>query len=140
MTAHPIPLKRRRGGQPGNTNALRHGLYSRRLSPADLSRLGLTPGPALPRQIALLRSSLRELLDRGSRVTDVTEAIDLLNRVTVLTGVLSRLVRLRRLAQAGNPDPQAGLSLLLAQQLLDELQQLAPAPSPASPPPGPPSS
>jgi hypothetical protein len=36
-------LKRRRGGQPGNQNARKHGLYSNRLTPAEIQALGQEP-------------------------------------------------------------------------------------------------
>ncbi len=51
------PSVRRRGGQPGNSNRLRHGLYSRRLAPV---------GGSLDAdfQIALARRRLAQLLDR----------------------------------------------------------------------------
>ena len=36
--------KRRRGGQPGNQNARKHGLYSRNMSPQEVAALNNTPG------------------------------------------------------------------------------------------------
>jgi hypothetical protein len=52
-------------GQPGNANALKHGLFSRRINPSDLYKLGANPGHATNQQIAQLRLYLRELLDQG---------------------------------------------------------------------------
>lgn len=58
------PSPRRRGGQPGNTNRLVHGLYSRRL-PRTLT------WPASPRtgfdpefEIALMRVHVSQLIER----------------------------------------------------------------------------
>jgi hypothetical protein len=66
MTMHPSPSRRRRGGQPGNTNRLIHGLYSRRL-PRSLT------WPANPRsgfdpefEIALMRVHVSQLIERQS--------------------------------------------------------------------------
>ena len=36
--------KRRRGGQPGNQNARKHGLYSRNMTPQEIAALSNTPG------------------------------------------------------------------------------------------------
>lgn len=56
------PSSRRRGGQPGNTNRLRHGLYSRRI-PRDLTS---APDPRTTAQpdfeIALARVRLVQLI------------------------------------------------------------------------------
>ena len=56
------PSGRRRGGQPGNTNRLRHGLYSRRL-PRELTAAAdprTTPEPDF--EIALARVRLVQLI------------------------------------------------------------------------------
>ncbi len=56
--SHPF-ANRRRGGQPGNTNRLRHGLYSRHLASSSGS---VDPGF----QLALARKRLLQLLERQS--------------------------------------------------------------------------
>ena len=58
--------KRRRGAQPANTNALRHGLYARHLTPQQQEALvdahELDPAD-LRQEIALLRARLAALLE-----------------------------------------------------------------------------
>ncbi len=49
---------RRKGGQPGNTNSLRHGLYSKRLLSAQ------APAPSYDLQLNLYRRRLAQLLAR----------------------------------------------------------------------------
>lgn len=62
--SHP-PTTRRRGGQPGNINRLRHGLYSRRLStPAQDRAASPTETPDPRFQLALARRRLAQLLDQ----------------------------------------------------------------------------
>jgi len=62
---HPRQRRpRRRGAQPGNTNALKHGLYSRTLSPyaADLFDTARRLSPTdLTEEIAALRAKLAAL-------------------------------------------------------------------------------
>jgi len=38
-TPPPAPAKRKRGGQPGNDNAFRHGFYSPSFTPSDMQAL-----------------------------------------------------------------------------------------------------
>lgn len=63
---HPDPGQpsRRRGGQPGNTNALKHGLYSRTLPPAAqeaFDQARRLPVTDLTEEIAALRARLAAL-------------------------------------------------------------------------------
>lgn len=60
-----LPSTRRRGGQPGNINRLRHGLYSRRLSaPAPDRAASPSETPDARFQLALARRRLAQLLDQ----------------------------------------------------------------------------
>ena len=55
---------RKRGGQPGNVNALKHGLYARTLSPAALRALQVARGLKshnLDEEIATVRAKLSDL-------------------------------------------------------------------------------
>ena len=49
------PRSRKRGGQPGNTNAYKHGFYTKNFSPAERKGLQATQGVVLGDEIALLR-------------------------------------------------------------------------------------
>lgn len=59
------PSKRRPGGQPGNTNALKHGFWSAALDRADrevyTAALALSPTD-LHREVAILRERLLKLI------------------------------------------------------------------------------
>jgi len=57
--------KRKGGGQPGNTNALKHGFYSRRFCDLELGDFESSLGDDLQSEVAMLRAGQR--LDRGSR-------------------------------------------------------------------------
>jgi hypothetical protein len=123
MTGQPLPPRRRRGGQPGNTNALKHGLFSRRINPADLYKLGANPGYAANRQIAQLRLYLRELLDRGPHIEDFGESLILLKNINIASGVLTRLISQRCTLKPGQSDPQAAESLIIAKRLIQEYRE-----------------
>ena len=51
--------KRKRGGQPGNINAIKHGFYSKNFSLAERRGLKVTEGVVLGDEIALLRVLIR---------------------------------------------------------------------------------
>lgn len=81
------PGQRKRGGQPGNLNALKHGRYSRRLR---------EPGAAanLEEEITLLSTLVR-------RISEMAEAPDvelatLLKTLNVIGASIDRLARLRQ--------------------------------------------
>ncbi len=56
--------QRRRGGQPGNTNALKHGFYSRNFSLAERRGLQGTEGVVLGDEIGLLRVLIRRFAEQ----------------------------------------------------------------------------
>ncbi len=61
---------RKRGAQPANLNALKHGLYARTLTPAALVALQVARGlkaHALDEEIATLRAKLSDLPARDRR-------------------------------------------------------------------------
>lgn len=94
--------KRRRGAQPGNTNALSHGLYARHLSPQQRQDLvdarELEPAD-LDQEIALLRARLAALLE------DAPDRFDLL-----LQGMrtLAHLVAVRHRLSPASAEQLAG--------------------------------
>lgn len=58
----PSP-KRRRGGQPGNINALKHGFYTRRFTQTDLAGVESTDYHGLMEEIAIIRLYARRLIE-----------------------------------------------------------------------------
>ena len=71
MTPTPsavIPAKesgrKKRGGQPGNTNAIKHGFYAKNFSLAERRSLQATNGVVLGDEIALLRVLIRRFAEQ----------------------------------------------------------------------------
>ncbi len=72
---------RKRGGQPANTNALKHGLYARTLSPGALVALQIArrlKAHNLDEEIASLRAKLSDL--PPDDILDFTRGLQLLVR------------------------------------------------------------
>jgi len=60
----PTEAKRRKGGQPGNQNARKHGFYSRVLDEAERLDFELAAGvEGIDDEIALLRVKIKSLLE-----------------------------------------------------------------------------
>ena len=84
---------RHRGAPPGNTNALKHGLYSRTIQ-AILNQLGtdLPDTTDLTPEIHLLRAKLQELVDLGGNLELVLRATAMIARlITVHVAIELRL-------------------------------------------------
>ena len=76
----PIPTKRKRGGQPGNANALRHGFYSHSLRQAKTHGPDQINGGSLGSEINIRLYGCtqphsaavpRRILDLSNGVTDL---------------------------------------------------------------------
>ena len=90
--------KRHRGGQPGNSNALRHGFYSKSFTDAEMRRLEQDIEGEFIDEIALARthaSRLAELLKdyKSMSLDDVVSASNALNNYLDRIQSLSRAQR-----------------------------------------------
>jgi hypothetical protein len=87
--------KRRRGGQPGNGNALRHGLYSKYFSPSELHGLDDNIQGEFLDEIALARIQVGRLAEmlKDYRNMPFDEFIAATN---ALANFLDRIQRLSR--------------------------------------------
>ena len=63
-TAVKKPARKKRGGQPGNTNAIKHGFYTKNYSLAERRGLQATQGVVLGEEIALLRVLIRRFAEQ----------------------------------------------------------------------------
>ena len=91
-------LKRRRGAQPGNSNALRHGFYAKSFTDAEMHRLDADIEGEFIDEIALARTNaarLAELLKdyKNMSLDDVVSASNALNNYLDRIQSLSRAQR-----------------------------------------------
>jgi hypothetical protein len=94
----PSIPKRKPGGQPGNTNAFRHGFYAQSFSEAEMNRLDRDIEGEFLDEIALARTNacrLAELLKdyRNMSLNDVVSASNALNNYLDRIQSLSRSQR-----------------------------------------------
>ena len=92
----PSLFEKRRGGQPGNQNAVKHGLYSKRFSPEEIENLsGMREG--LTDEIEVARVVLSRILDYMQEIEpqnmDIQDYVALQNLVAKHTATISRLMQ-----------------------------------------------
>ncbi len=96
--AAPPLARRRRGGQPGNVNGLRHGFYSRQFRSIELSDLdSLAVG--LESEIAMLRVQIRRFLELIAQA-ETADQVDLDLTLKTLSALGVAAQRVGRLVQA----------------------------------------
>jgi hypothetical protein len=86
---------RKRGGQPGNTNALKHGFYTKNFSLAERRGLQAVEGVVLGDEIALLRVLIRRFAEQiqGSQGVSLNESAQ---HLAVISEAMLRLASLLR--------------------------------------------
>ncbi|MDR3577853.1 MAG: hypothetical protein P4L50_28655 [Anaerolineaceae bacterium] len=85
--------RRRRGGQRGNHNALKHGFYAHQFNPADLKDLEKCEFSGLADEIALLRVQIRRLVALSEQDQTLAEAAFTLRVLSLAALAVNRLVR-----------------------------------------------
>ena len=103
MSNDQPPTSRKRGAQPGNTNALRHGFYSRYLHQLELDDLDQIVSEDMDGEIALVRSLIRRTVEFSEGVDSLEQAIKLLNSIGMNAQHLSAIIYKRHML-AGNAD------------------------------------
>lgn len=82
------PVKRKRGAQPGNTNALKHGLYARYFTQTEKD--DLDGQFILDSEIAMLRVAIQRLFSRTGNADEKT----LIASLTALARASASLARI----------------------------------------------
>ena len=105
------PSSRPRGGQPANTNALKHGFYTRRVPGLKTSALEAldTEFPGLEEEIFVLRAYIRRVLEWSGACLDYHEGLLLLRTLCMAFSTLARLTREHRAMTAQPIDTLANL-------------------------------
>jgi hypothetical protein len=112
MSLNPVPgpSPHRRGGQPGNQNARKHGFYARKLTGAEkyaLRRAADIDG--LDQEIALMRVKIQSSINSSS---------DNLRTITMAAETLGRLLR-TRLRLSGKEDKRKTMEQVIHNVIRD---------------------
>ncbi len=129
----PASLPRRRGAPLGNSNAFKHGFYTRRLRKRDLSGVESIHDNGLQEEIALIRVFTRRLVEACDPANDDPYFLaDTLRTLCLASSTITRVIKTQHLISpaSDNYDP---IREALRQVNL-ELRHQSP-PIDASPPP-----
>jgi hypothetical protein len=88
--------RRKRGGQPGNLNALKHGFYSRLFKSGEITDLETYVADGLMDEIAMMRVWTRRVMSFGEGVESLEDAIGVLGALGVASLQLSNLLRMQK--------------------------------------------
>jgi uncharacterized protein YjcR len=84
------PTQRKRGGQPGNLNALKHGHYSRRLQEPDAET-------NLEQEITLMRTLVRRVSKQAENPeAELDVLLKTLNAIGAATDRLARVLKVQK--------------------------------------------
>ena len=106
----PNTPPRRPGAPLGNTNALKHGFYSRRFRKSELTDLEAASFTGLSEEIAMLRVCIRRVIEWGRHIESFPDALSFLRVISLAAASLSRLVH----TQKALTSPDANQFLLQA--------------------------
>ena len=103
-------MPRKPGAQPGNTNALRHGFYSRQFRQGELDDLDLINMNDLITEIASLRAYTRRMLELSDGIEDLNTAMRLLDSLGASATKVSNIIYRNRMMH-GDQDAQVATAL-----------------------------
>ena len=129
-------LQRRRGGQLGNINALKHGFYTRRLKTKDLTGVDTTDNKNLVEEIAIVRVFTRRLIESLDPDADAFEVAGTLRILCVALNTITRAIKAQHWIKLNGVGIDDEISIAI-RQVHDELfsgrQQSAAQTSPQQP-------
>jgi hypothetical protein len=104
---------RKRGGQPGNSNAVKHGFYAAHFKAGETEALGALGEGGVQDEIDMLRVTMRRLfgmIDQAEEPAAIAATLEILANVST---TIAGLLKSQRLIEGG----QSSLSDALSQAL-----------------------
>ena len=89
----PRKKKRKRGAQPGNLNAFKHGFYSKLFEPLDREDIENLLSMDLDEEIVMLRNATQQTFSLANQVDDIDQAIKVLGALGLASIRTSRLLK-----------------------------------------------
>ena len=110
--------KRKRGAQPGNLNAFKHGLYSKRSIPIDDKEREDILSTKLDDEIAMLRTATNRIFQLANQVEDIDQAIKALGALGLASIRTSRLLKAQK--ELGNGEQALSVISAAIKEVLKE--------------------
>lgn len=105
----PVSSRRRRGAQPGNLNALKHGFYAKHFRHDELAALAETTAQNLNGEIGLSRVAARRVLALLDDAENAQERVALLNAITTAAMRVASLLKTKKYLSGESDDMGAAL-------------------------------
>ncbi len=120
-TTLPSVAKRRRGAPTGNTNALKHGFYSRAFREIDCTDLDRVHFSGLQDEITMLRVFIRRVTEMSECITTFPEALGLLRGLSLASISLTRLITTENVvrARSEHDDPESSVGQVIENLISD---------------------
>ena len=101
------PTRRKRGGQPGNTNALKHGFYTKNFSLAECKALQSIDGVVLGDEIKLLRVLIKRYAEQIQSNPSIgleksSQHLSVISEAMLRLGTLLRIDHMLGGSESGN--------------------------------------
>jgi hypothetical protein len=93
----PAKKTRKRGGQPRNKNALKHGFYSLQFKEGEITDLEEYLRTGLQDEIAMMRVVTRRVMDLANEQNDLGGMINTLSALGLAATRLAGLLRVQKL-------------------------------------------
>ena len=99
---------KRRGGKPGNLNALKHGLYSRFFQAQEIRDLqkGETHASALNDEVTVLRVLIHRMLASWDSLNDPHDQVRVMNAISLTSTRLGALLKMQSQLAEGESEEQ----------------------------------
>jgi len=91
-----VGKKRKRGGQPGNLNALKHGFYSRQFRDQEIQDLEDVDAAGLKDEIAMMRVMARRLMEMSMGCQDLDQLVSVVGALGMASSRLASMLRTER--------------------------------------------
>jgi len=112
--------KRKPGGQPSNTNALKAGVYSTRFHPLELADLEVEVRQGLEDEIAMMREQIHRLVYYSKDENSIKSISDNLNTLGTAATKLANLIRTQQALHSRTNE----ISSILSQAITEGLYEL----------------
>ena len=109
-------MARSRGGQPGNSNAVKHGFYSRKFRDLESEDLETALREGLGDEIALMRVMIRRVFDfANDNAADLEGWTGTLSALGAASTRLAGMLRTQKLLGGGDSEALTALSQALGE-------------------------
>ena len=113
---------RKKGGQPGNLNAYKHGFYSHRFNEAENISLEAYLSTGLDSEVAMLRVFTRRVFELADGIQDLNEARQSLGALGLAATRLAALLKSQMFLEGDQSDEVKQTISQCLTDIVDELK------------------